>query len=71
MASDLAELYEDLRAVGRGHQAAIAELARRIDVDQATVGRVLRRAAADDERDRRRSRTPSPSPTPTQGEAPR
>lgn len=45
--SELHRLYDKLREAGKGHAAAILELARHLDVDEATVRRVLTRAQAE------------------------
>jgi hypothetical protein len=40
-------MYDELRANGRRHHAAVRALARRLQVDEGTVKRVLQRAQND------------------------
>ncbi len=69
--TDLLAEYLKHRAQGHGHHAALKALARRFDLDEATVARVIDRAHRDLDRDTQRGRvkkphdpatTPRPSP---------
>jgi hypothetical protein len=42
--SALVDMYDEVIARGAGHREAVRELARRLDVDEPTIGRMLRRA---------------------------
>lgn len=53
--SELQRLYDQLREGGKGHAAAIVELAERMNVDVDTVKRSLQRARSERRSTRRRA----------------